>query len=55
VDIRLSTRVRRVIVENGRTVGVETDKGETVRAVVVAAGINPNRLRKNPLPEPVSI
>jgi phytoene dehydrogenase-like protein len=34
-DIRLSTQVRRVIVENGRTVGVETDKGESVRAVVV--------------------
>jgi phytoene dehydrogenase-like protein len=44
VDIRLSTRVRRVIVENGRTVGVETDKGETVRAVAVAAVINPKLL-----------
>jgi len=43
-DIRLSTRVRRVIVENGRAVGVETDKGETVRATAVAAGINPRLL-----------
>ena len=44
VDIRLSTRVRRVIVENGRAVGVETDKGETIRAAAVAAGINPKLL-----------
>ncbi len=44
VDIRLSTRVRRVLVENGRAVGVETDKGETIRAVAVAAGINPKLL-----------
>lgn len=44
VDIRLSTRVRRVLVENGRTVGVETDKGEAIRATAVAAGINPKLL-----------
>lgn len=44
VDIRLSTRVRRVLVENGRAVGVETDKGETIRATAVAAGINPKLL-----------
>jgi len=44
VDIRLSTRVRQVIVENGRAVGVETDKGETIRGAAVAAGINPKLL-----------
>ena len=44
VDIRLATRVRRVVVENGRAVGVETDKGETIRAAAVAAGINPKLL-----------
>ena len=44
VDIRLSTRVRRVLVENGRAVGVETDKGETIRAAAIAAGINPKLL-----------
>ncbi len=44
VDIRLATRVRRVLVENGRAVGVETDTGETVRAAAVAAGINPRLL-----------
>ena len=44
VDIRLSTRVRRVLVENGRAVGVETDKGETIRADAVVAGINPKLL-----------
>lgn len=44
VEIRLSTRVRRVLIENGRAIGVETDKGETVRAAAVAAGINPKLL-----------
>jgi phytoene dehydrogenase-like protein len=44
VDIRLATRVRRVLVENGRAVGIETDKGEAIRAVAVAAGINPRLL-----------
>ena len=43
-DIRLSTRVGRVLVENGRAVGVETDKGETICASAVAAGINPKLL-----------
>src|ERR1700730_17207656 len=44
VDIRLATRVRQVLVENGRAIGVETDKGETIRATAVAAGINPKLL-----------
>src|SRR6202047_2359642 len=44
VTIRLSTRVRQVLVQNGRAIGVETDKGETVRAATVAAGINPKLL-----------
>ena len=44
VDIRLSTRVRRVLVEDGRAVGVETDKDETIKARAVAAGINPKLL-----------
>jgi phytoene dehydrogenase-like protein len=44
VDIRLSTRVRQVLVENGQAIGVETDKGETIRAAAVAAGINPKLL-----------
>ncbi len=43
-EIRLSTRVRRVLIENGRAIGVETDKGETIRAGAVAAGINPKLL-----------
>jgi phytoene dehydrogenase-like protein len=43
-EIRLSTRVRRVLIENGRAIGVETDKGETIRAKAVAAGINPRLL-----------
>ncbi|MBV8588858.1 MAG: NAD(P)/FAD-dependent oxidoreductase [Acetobacteraceae bacterium] len=44
VEIRLSTRVRRVLVENGRAIGVETDRGETVHAAAVTAGINPKLL-----------
>ena len=44
VDIRLSTRVRQVIVENGRAIGVETDKSEPIRAAAIAAGINPKLL-----------
>jgi phytoene dehydrogenase-like protein len=44
VEVRLSTRVRRVLIENGRAVGVETDKGEIIRAAAVAAGINPKLL-----------
>ena len=44
VNIRLATRVRRVLVEKGRAVGVETDKGEAIRATAVAAGINPKLL-----------
>ena len=42
VDIRLSTRVRRVLVENGRAVGVETDKGETIRAAPSPPGSIPS-------------
>jgi phytoene dehydrogenase-like protein len=39
VDIRLSTRVRQVLIKNGHAIGVETDKDETIRAAAVAAGI----------------
>jgi phytoene dehydrogenase-like protein len=44
VNIRLLTRVRRVLVQNGRAIGVETETGETIRAAAVAAGINPKLL-----------
>jgi phytoene dehydrogenase-like protein len=43
-EIRLSTRARQVLVENGRAIGVETDKGEIIPAGAVAAGINPKLL-----------
>lgn len=43
-EIRLSTRIRRVLIENGRASGVETDTGEAIRARAVAAGINPRLL-----------
>src|ERR1019366_8497670 len=44
VDIRLSTQVRQVLIKNGHAIGVEMDMGETIRATVVAAGINPKLL-----------
>lgn len=44
VDIRLSTRVRGVLVENGRAIGVETNNGEDIRAAAVAAAVNPKLL-----------
>lgn len=44
VEIRLSARVRKVVVENGRAIGVETDQGELIRAKAIAAGINPKLL-----------
>jgi phytoene dehydrogenase-like protein len=43
-EIRVSTRVRRVLVENSRVAGVETDTGVTIRAAAVVAGINPKLL-----------
>src|SRR6185312_2002575 len=44
VEIRLNAGVREVLVENGRAVGVVTTAGETLRARVVAAGVNPKLL-----------
>jgi phytoene dehydrogenase-like protein len=44
VEIRLSTRVRRVLIANGRAIGVAAEKGETIRAKAVAGGINPKLL-----------
>ena len=38
VDIRLATRVRRIVVENGRTVGVETDN-ESIRVPPSPPGV----------------
>ncbi|MBV9373780.1 MAG: NAD(P)/FAD-dependent oxidoreductase [Alphaproteobacteria bacterium] len=43
-EIRVSTLVRRVLVENGSTVGIETEKGEIIRAKAVVAGVNPKLL-----------
>jgi phytoene dehydrogenase-like protein len=44
VEMRVSTRVRRGIVENSRAIGVETDTGDAVRGAVFVAGINPKLL-----------
>ncbi len=42
--IRTGAGVRRVLVENGRAVGVETSAGETIRARAVVANVNPKLL-----------
>ncbi len=57
VKIGLSQQVRRVLVEDSRAVGVETAKGEILRARAVVAGINPKLLYcqlvdADALPEP---
>ena len=41
VDIRLSSPVKEVIVENGRAVGAVTRAGETFRAKAVVSNLNP--------------
>lgn len=46
VDIRVNEAVREVIVENGRAVGVVTEKGETFRARTVVSNLNPKLLFK---------
>lgn len=43
-EVRLNTSPRRILVENGRTTGVETTDGETINArEFVASGINPHQ------------
>jgi len=44
VQIRTSTGVREVLVENGRAVGVRTDTGEHFKARAVVANVNPKLL-----------
>jgi phytoene dehydrogenase-like protein len=44
VEIRLSTGVRSVLVENGRAVGAVTDSGEEFRASAVISNLNPKLL-----------
>ncbi|MCL2452911.1 MAG: NAD(P)/FAD-dependent oxidoreductase [Alphaproteobacteria bacterium] len=43
-EIRLSTRVSRILIDKAGVVGVETEKGEFVRAKIIAAGVNPKLL-----------
>jgi phytoene dehydrogenase-like protein len=44
VEIRLSTPVAEVLVEQGRAVGVVTKMGEILRSKIVAANVNPKLL-----------
>lgn len=41
--VRTGAGVRRILVEGGRAVGVETDAGETIRARVVASNLDPKQ------------
>jgi phytoene dehydrogenase-like protein len=55
VDIRVNSEVRRILVEDGRTIGVELATGERIFAPVVASGVDPKRtflgmLERNQLP-----
>jgi len=47
VEIRLAKRVREVIIENGRAVGVVTLEGDVVRASAVVSNLNPKLLYLN--------
>ena len=42
-EIRTSCEPKRIIVEHGRVVGVETKEGELIRARFVASGLNPQQ------------
>jgi phytoene dehydrogenase-like protein len=58
VEIRVGAGVREVIVENGRAVGVTSERGETFKAHAVVANVNPKLLYErlidpSVLPEPV--
>jgi len=44
VEIQTDAAVARVLVENGKAVGVELESGEVVRARIVAANVNPSLL-----------
>ena len=44
VTIETDAAVRRIIVENGRAIGVELESGRQVRARVIAANVNPTLL-----------
>jgi phytoene dehydrogenase-like protein len=44
VDIRLSSPVREVLIENGRAAGVVTESGEVFRARAVVSNLNPKLL-----------
>ncbi len=44
VEVRTSAAVARVLVENGRAVGVALEDGEEIRASVIASNLNPKLL-----------
>jgi phytoene dehydrogenase-like protein len=51
VEIRTSSPVREVVIENGRVAGVVTQNGEVFRAKIVAANVNPKLLYRDLVPQ----
>jgi phytoene dehydrogenase-like protein len=51
VEIRTSSPVREVVIENGRVAGVVTRNGEVFRAKIVAANVNPKLLYRDLIPQ----
>ncbi|MEI9987197.1 MAG: NAD(P)/FAD-dependent oxidoreductase [Aliidongia sp.] len=47
VEIRTDAAVREVLVENGRSVGVVTRKGETIRGSAIVSNLNPKLLYRD--------
>lgn len=52
-ELRTGVEATRIIVENGRAVGVETNDGETLRATSVIASTAPGQLYEQLLPQTV--
>lgn len=49
-EIRVSSPVKEVLIENGRAAGVVTEAGEIFRAPIVAANVNPKLLYRDLVP-----
>lgn len=46
-SIQVSSAVREVLVENGRAIGLVTERGETIRAKAIIANVNPKLLYRD--------
>ena len=46
-EIRVSSPFKQVLVENGRAIGILTERGETIRAKTIIANVNPKLLYRD--------